>query len=411
MSERRGMPARPEAPIRRINPSGKVVWVARYTRPDGKRVAAKPSWNRGRGTFNLKGDAQRAIVEAYELAYGLAPTPETVGGYFAGWRSRHRSKRTHDTNRHRVSRLLDVVVEGRELRFWRLDEVRRRQVLILLDHMLLVEGRAQLGAVGILRAFSAMWEDAIDDELAGANPWKGVKVRASDSRIRKPPRRQRVFSFERMHEFARAGGRNEALIRTFSDTGMRLGEVLPLRRADFDGDVFDVRHTAHEGEILEGTKTDHGEVTGGRIVPCPPGLAALIRSLPPRIDTELLFPTPTGLLWRERNFYRDVWEAAQERWAGVDPELERKERRQLVAAADCDVRPHEMRHSYVSHLRAAGVDDADLAEIAGHRVETMLQRYTHPLRQSFDRVRGVVETTAVFDTSGKQLALAPAEEG
>ena len=28
---------------------------------------------------------------------------------------------------------------------------------------------------------------------------------------------------------------------------------------------------------------------------------------PPRIDTQLLFPTPTGKLFGERNFYRDVW--------------------------------------------------------------------------------------------------------
>jgi site-specific recombinase XerD len=49
-----------------------------------------------------------------------------------------------------------------------------------------------------------------------------------------------------------------------------------------------------------------------------------------------------------------------------------------------------MRHSFVSHLRAAGIDDADLADIAGHRVETMLSCYTHPLRQSLDRVREIV---------------------
>jgi hypothetical protein len=49
-----------------------------------------------------------------------------------------------------------------------------------------------------------------------------------------------------------------------------------------------------------------------------------------------------------------------------------------------------MRHSYVTHLRAAGVDDADLAEIAGHRVETMLAHYTHPLGRSHDQVRQVI---------------------
>jgi hypothetical protein len=36
------------------------------------------------------------------------------------------------------------------------------------------------------------------------------------------------------------------------------------------------------------------------------------------------------------------------------------------------------------------VDDADLASMAGHRVETMLSAYTHALGQSFERVRDVI---------------------
>ncbi len=73
-------------------------------------------------------------------------------------------------------------------------------------------------------------------------------------------------------------------------------------------------------------------------------------------------------MWRERNFYRDVWGPAQQ-------------------ASGLDIRPHECRHSYVTHLRAAGVNDADLAEIAGHRVETMLARYVHAMGGGYKVVR------------------------
>jgi site-specific recombinase XerC len=66
-------------------------------------------------------------------------------------------------------------------------------------------------------------------------------------------------------------------------------------------------------------------------------------------DRELHFTTRTGRMWRERNFYRDLWCPAQE-------------------ASGLDIRPHECRHSYVTHLRAAGVNDADLAEVVGHQV-------------------------------------------
>ena len=361
---------RRESPLKRRNPSGSVVWIARYTGRDGKRRVAKPSWNRGKGTFTRKADAQRAIDEAYEIA----STPDTPGDYFATWLEHHpRAERTNATYDHRVSRVLDVEVEGIALKDWPFHELRRRHALALVDHMLKKEGRATTGAVGILRALSAMAEDAITDEVAELNAFKGARIRANDPRAKKKRRPIRVFSFEEMHAFAKAAGRYEALVRTFTDTGMRLGEVLPLRPEDIDGETLQVRRTAHEGRILEGTKTDHGEENAGRVVPVPATLAWLLEAQvnlngP---DCKLLFPTPRGRLWRERTFYRDVWKPTQE-------------------AAALDIRPHECRHSYVTHLRAGGVNDADLAEIVGHRVETMLSRYTHAVGGSLGRICEVI---------------------
>ena len=362
---------RRESPVKRRNPSGKVVWVARYTGRDGKHHIAKPAWNRGKGTFERKADAQRAIDEAY----GLADRPDTLGEYADTWTERHpRSERTNATNDHRIGRVLDVEIEGIALKDWPLRELRRRHTLALVDHMLRSEGRATTGAVGILRALSAMAEDAITDEVADLNPFKGVRIRAGDPRAKKKRRPIRVFTFEQMHAFAKAAGDYEPMIRVFTDTGMRLGEVLPLRKDDFDGETLKVRRTAHEGAILEGTKTDHGEQDAGRTVPVPATLAWMLEA---QInlgdpDCDLLFTTPTGRMWRERNFYRDIWKPAQK-------------------ASGLDIRPHECRHSYVTHLRAAGINDADLAEIAGHRVETMLARYTHAVGESFDMVRHAID--------------------
>jgi site-specific recombinase XerD len=89
-------------------------------------------------------------------------------------------------------------------------------------------------------------------------------------------------------------------------------------------------------------------------------------------DRDLIFTTPTGRMWRERNFYRDVWEPTQE-------------------ASGLDIRAQECRHSFVTQLRATGINDADLAEIVGHRVETMLARYTHPTGRFFAAVREAID--------------------
>ncbi|HVD41086.1 MAG TPA: tyrosine-type recombinase/integrase [Solirubrobacterales bacterium] len=130
---------------------------------------------------------------------------------------------------------------------------------------------------------------------------------------------------------------------------------------------------AHEGRILEGTKTDHGEPDAGRVVPVPATLAWMLEA---QInlngpDCELLFPTPRGRLWRERTFYRDLWKPTQE-------------------ASGLDIRPHECRHSYITHLRAAGVDDVDLAEVAGHGIKTMISIYAHSLGRRHDPIRRAI---------------------
>lgn len=113
------------------------------------------------------------------------------------------------------------------------------------------------GVRGILSVLSAMAEDAITDEVAEDNAFKGLRLRRSDPRARKASRQVRVWSFEQMRAFA-AGGRPEvrakterpssrwgrcfqphdyeALILTPGLTGLRLGEVLALRREDFDGE-------------------------------------------------------------------------------------------------------------------------------------------------------------------------------
>jgi hypothetical protein len=41
----------------------------------------------------------------------------------------------------------------------------------------------------------------------------------------------------------------------------------------------------------------------------------------------------------------------------------------------------------VTHLRAAGIDPADLADVAGDSLETATTRYTYALRGSHDQIR------------------------
>jgi hypothetical protein len=157
-----------EAPLKRTNPSGKTVWVARYTDPDGVRRLSS------RRHVPDEGRRAGAIDAAYELP---ASAPETLGAYAATWLERWpRSERTNATNEHRLSRVLDVAIEGRPLRDWPYRELKRRHASTW-SRPARDQGRAREGAVGILRVLSAMTENAITDEIAEVNAFKGVRVK------------------------------------------------------------------------------------------------------------------------------------------------------------------------------------------------------------------------------------------
>jgi integrase len=375
---------RREQPVKRVNPSGQTVWVARYTDPGGRRRSA--------GSYLRKREAQDAIDAAYDATIRAAP--QTVGAYSETWTERHpRSPRTNATNSHRISRVLDVELEGMKLRDWPFRDLRRRHAVDLVDHMLRHQGRAHTGVQNILRSLSAMSEDAITDEIAEVNFVRGVRVRANDPRVRGATRPPRVFGFDELRRFAAHGGEHEPMLRVFTDCGLRLGEVLGLHRRDFDGEALHLRGSAHAGVFTPGDQPTKRHV---RTVPCPPSTAELIRSMPARIDTPLLFPTRAGRIWHESNFRRDVWMPALAAHLGIvraegesRPSFEARRRAEIKASKRA-IRPHDCRHSWITHLRAAGIDDADLAAVAGHTVETMIGTYTHPLGRSHDRIRRVI---------------------
>ncbi len=373
---------RRERPLKHENPSGKIVWRARYTNAAGKRKSA--------GTFATRREAQDAI----DAAYGRADDPTTLGAYAATWLENHpRSERTNRWAAGKLRAVLDVEIEGVPLRDWKLADLRRKQANALVAYMLVEQGRAVGGVKGVLRALSMLAEDAIDDEAAELNFVKGVKVKANDPRATKPARQPTVWTVEQLREFAAAGRAEvraqtpkgkphrrsgnalyfsainyEPMLLAFALTGLRIGEVFALRRAAFKGDTLEVTGTAWEGIVTEGDTDQKRHV---RTVPVPPTLRAAIESLPPRIDTPYLFPAPGGGVWHDSNFRRDVWEPAQR-------------------ASGLAVLPHDCRHSYVSNLRAAGIDPADLAAVAGHDVETATRVYTHSTGRSDAQIRGLL---------------------
>jgi integrase len=418
------MARRRERPIARINPSGEKTWVARATDATGKRQY--------RGTFKLKRDAQDAIDAAYEEWAIRPPKRDAVGEYAAVWTERHpRSARTNYDRESKLRQVLDVKIEGRRLRDWPFAELQRSHARDLLDHMLRRQGRAAAGASAILRVLSAMAEDAIDDHCATVNPFKGVRLRGGDPRVSKPARETHIRTLDEMHAFAAAAGlRNEPMIRMLSDCGVRVGEMLALRRGlqDLKAGVFRVRGTAWNGAVIESSREKNHDREG----PIPPSTLALLRAMPTRIDVEWLFPTPGsahtrrpridwpsheeleaaletmsykalsrrlgvsdnalrnrmrayeagrqpfegpgndgGKLWRYDNWMRDVWNPT-------------------VRRTGMDATPKEFRASWETHLIAAGANTDDVAAIAGHSINVQAEHYRQALHRSSEFIKAAI---------------------
>ena len=150
-------------------------------------------------------------------------------------------------------------------------------------------------------------------------------------------------------------------------TGLRLGELLALRRSSYADGLLSFESSAHEGDLVGTSEQKNHE----RSVPVPPSLAACsMPCLPPRGTRRSSRPR------------------AGTSGASATSTATSGSRRRI--ASGLDPTPHEFRHSYITHLRAAGIDDADLARVAGHRIETMISVYTHPLEQSHDAIRAVI---------------------
>ena len=150
-------------------------------------------------------------------------------------------------------------------------------------------------------------------------------------------------------------------------TFLRPSELLALERGDVDGDVLHIRRTL-DGK--GGTKASGKTRRSLRTVPLPVRAREALSGLPPRLDTRLLFPGPSGKPYDLRNFRRREFEPARD-----------------AAGLAEDVTPYTLRHSGISWALAAGVPPSDVARFGGTSV-TMLERvYAHLLESSAEAAR------------------------
>lgn len=164
-------------------------------------------------------------------------------------------------------------------------------------------------------------------------------------------------------------------------TGLRPSEWIALERGDVDGEVVHVRRVFTDGRVKPFGKQE-GSL---RAVPLPARVAEELRSLPPRLDTRLLFPS------RRRRSYLDL------------PNWRRRHWNQAVRAAGLGHRsPYALRHTYASLAIAAGISLFELSRFMGTSVAQIDETYGHLLPDALDRTRFALDA---FIASSNQNAV------
>ena len=131
-------------------------------------------------------------------------------------------------------------------------------------------------------------------------------------------------------------------------TGMRLGEITALEWKDID-----FKRRILRVDNKEGHHTKNYQV---RMIPMNVMLVDVLRKVPRRLDSPYVFQRKGGEKFHKM---RTSYENARER-VGLT-----------------DVRFHDLRHTFASHLVMGGVDIRTVQELLGHKDINMTMRYSH----------------------------------
>jgi integrase len=393
----RGRPPKPRGEARPLHAvkerragswSGK--WLGRYVDAHGAL--------RQCGRYRTQTEADRAALKRVQALSSTRPLPSatTLLEWHERWPRRvGKSERTVRTNRHRLERyVLPHLPADGDIPMAAITRSMVRDVQIAL----LQERLSKRTIDNALSSLSAVLGYALEEDLIEVNPALRMRVDPDDPRLN-PARARRERRHVPPEELAaflvEVAPRWRGACLAPAASGVRTQELLGLKRADRDPErqlIFVWQRAQLYGgaveRMLPGTKTSRGvrdkrREELGRWTLFPATLAPHVDQTPSL--TGLLFPSPRGRVWGQRNFYRNVWEPAGRR-------------------AGTEFTVYDLRHTFASTLAAEGVPVVEIAAYMGHSTRmldgldnTTTRHYQHATGQW--RERALEAVTSYLDAA------------
>jgi integrase len=358
---------------------GRHGWYVRFFR-NGRRRSSKV------GPPGPEGEAKaRAWVEAYEARvererlWERGPDqPLPIDELVRTWRSRHaplRSRRTQITDYGLVEHLARHFggLDARSLTDERIAEFAAAIVRSKRS------GHVASNALSLLRRAINL---AVKGGLLERNPvaeWSAVMRQARGRTTKEASARDAWSRDEAAAMLALAYDKERwlsvPLLAAFH-SGARRGELLALRWEDVDFDQKRI-HFRRTVEAGKGHKTKLPKASRGRLTPLSAVLAealllhrksqrrATLRGVP---DVALVFPSPRGNPWGERNFSR-TFQRLRKRFSEVQ------------------VRPlpfHCTRHTYITWALNSGVPAKVVSDWTGVSVSVIEKHYAHAIQATWN---------------------------
>lgn len=349
-------------------------------RSDGRyrvRYKGKDLYGATQAEANAKRDAYRREVESglREQTLGI-----NFSEYAIQWIETYKdscSNRTYNAYVAIVNRAIDVIGDRR------MKDITKMDIQKLLNSL---KGYSTSTVKKYRMTLNSIFTSAVHDRVVLVNPCYGVKLPDSTSgthRAITDEERELIHASVGKHDMALA-----AMVMLYA--GLRRGEVLALDYTDIDLDAGFInvsKGIVYDGNqpILTTPKTD----AGIRSVPIIEPLKSAFEGMGGRVlcnqDGGIMSQIAFRRKWESYIKYLETqMNGCSKRWYGNTQEHKRiiKSGGTLPPWRECTIRPHDLRHSYVTMLYEAGTDIKTAMKWVGHADEQMIMRiYAHLTEQ------------------------------